>query len=124
MRKILVVDDNTTVLNTIVRQLKRQDYEVFSASSTPEALFVYRREGPIDLIVIDIVLPERKSGYQLADTLREGNPEQKILMISGYPKDVIDGYSKPVNSYPTLGKPFRMKEFREVIDRMLTETAC
>jgi DNA-binding response OmpR family regulator len=55
--KILVVDDETTLLHTVQAYLEREGYTVQTATDGRAALHAFRRFGP-DLVVLDIMLPE------------------------------------------------------------------
>jgi DNA-binding response OmpR family regulator len=56
MSKVLVVEDELTLLDTLEYNLTRQGYEVYTAADGPTALEVARRQRP-DLIVLDVMLP-------------------------------------------------------------------
>jgi len=84
MTKILAVDNNRTVLKTISRQLEHLKYDVLTATNEEEAMAVYLRERPIDLVLIDVVLSDDTSGHDLADAMLERDPAQKVLLMSGY----------------------------------------
>ena len=115
MATILVVDINRTVLATITRQLEFLEYNVLVATDEQEALAVYLRERPIDLVVIDVVLSDDVSGHKLADSLLERDPAQKVLMMSGYPPEVQAKYRTNLRSYPMVQKPLRINEVKRLI---------
>jgi CheY-like chemotaxis protein len=81
MKKILVIDDNMVVRNTIVQILESEGYEVVSAEDGRRGLFVFRSEKP-DLVVTDIIMPE-KEGIETIRDIRSEVPDAKIIAISG-----------------------------------------
>ncbi|HEX4193911.1 MAG TPA: response regulator [Stellaceae bacterium] len=81
MKKILVIDDNMVVRNTIVQILESEGYEVISAEDGRRGLFVFRSEKP-DLVVTDIIMPE-KEGIETIRDIRGEVPDAKIIAISG-----------------------------------------
>ena len=81
MKKILVIDDNMVVRNTIVQILESEGYEVISAEDGRRGLFVFRAEKP-DLVVTDIIMPE-KEGIETIRDIRGEVPDAKIIAISG-----------------------------------------
>lgn len=84
--KILVVDDQRDIVDTIRFSLEQKGYEVLSAFDGHQALELARAEQP-DLIVLDVMLP-KENGYQVARYLREDEKEgrlakrAKILMLT------------------------------------------
>jgi CheY-like chemotaxis protein len=81
MPKILVIDDNVVVRNTLVQILESEGYEVVSAEDGRRGLTVYRSEKP-DLVITDIIMPE-KEGIETIRDIRGLSPDAKIIAISG-----------------------------------------
>lgn len=78
--KILVVEDDSNLLDTLQYNLRQEGYEVVTAVDGAEALDIARREKP-NLIVLDIMLP-RLSGFEVCRILRKemSVPIMKIMM--------------------------------------------
>jgi DNA-binding response OmpR family regulator len=103
----LVVDDEPILRDTIEYNLKREGYEVLLASDGQEALDI-ARSRPLDLIVLDIMLPE-VDGLQVLRTLREGsNVPVLLLSARGEEFDRVLGLELGADDY--LAKPFAMRE--------------
>jgi CheY-like chemotaxis protein len=81
MHKILVIDDNVVVRNTIIQMLESEGYEVVSAEDGRRGLSVFRSEKP-DLVITDIIMPE-KEGIETIRDIRGEAPDTKIIAISG-----------------------------------------
>jgi CheY-like chemotaxis protein len=79
--KILVIDDNVVVRNTIVQILESEGYEVIGAEDGRRGLHAFRTEHP-DLVVTDIIMPE-KEGIETIRDIRAESPNAKIIAISG-----------------------------------------
>ncbi|TVP91755.1 GGDEF domain-containing response regulator [Alkalibacterium sp.] len=79
--KILVVDDDITMLDFVAELLKNQGYEVFITNEPSEAVD-YIRTGTIDLALIDIVMPE-KSGFDIYEEISRFNNKVPILFMTG-----------------------------------------
>jgi DNA-binding response OmpR family regulator len=108
--RILVIDDDTQMLELIGQLLEREGYEIQSAESAEDALIAVERHVP-DLIVIDAVLPGA-DGLALCRQFRR-NPKTKnqpILVITGHdsPFDVTDALSAGADDY--ILKPFALRE--------------
>ncbi len=86
MARILVIDDDAYVLDILRRMLARQHYDVLVAANGNEGLRIFRQqladERPVDLVVTDILMPE-KEGLETILELRREFPDVKIIVISG-----------------------------------------
>src|SRR2546429_8830994 len=82
---ILVVDDETFMLDLACSMLKRYGYKILAVSSAKEALNIIHTfpDEKIDLALLDIVMPEM-DGAELALHLTEMRPDISILFMSGY----------------------------------------
>jgi CheY-like chemotaxis protein len=102
---ILLVEDEPAVRSLARRVLQMSGYAVLDASNAGEAMLICQNHsGPIHLLITDVVMPQM-SGRQLAQSLSPLRPEMKIIFMSGYADDVLDG-DFPANEVPFLGKPF------------------
>jgi PAS domain S-box-containing protein len=107
---VLVVEDQDEIRDLMRRVLEEGGYEVLAARHGREALVsAQRHEGPIDLLVTDVVMPGM-SGADVASELSKARPELSVLYVSGYAdKDVANrGVRREVDSY--LPKPFTGEE--------------
>ncbi len=110
MYKILVIDDDTQMLELVSQLLEREGYEVQMAQSAVEALAMVDRHVP-DIFLIDAVMPGI-DGLALCRQLRR-NPKTKnqpILFITGHdsPYDVTDALAAGGDDY--ILKPFAVRE--------------
>jgi DNA-binding NtrC family response regulator len=82
---VLVVDDNIFVLNTLSASLRHAGYVVLTAQSASEALEIgVRHERPIQLILLDVILPGM-DGPELAEQFQRLHPESRSLFVTGLP---------------------------------------
>lgn len=103
---ILVVDDEESLRALIVRMLRAEGYVPLEATDGRDALRVVdQHEGPIDLMLIDMVMPVMDGGRLAVEVLRR-NSFQRILCMSAYaPAELADlGLQSP--EMPFLRKPF------------------
>jgi two-component system cell cycle sensor histidine kinase/response regulator CckA len=108
--RVLLVEDEDSVRNFAVRALRRQGYEVLEATTGAEALEVVKREkGRIDIVVSDVVMPEM-DGPTMLNELRKGNPELKVVFVSGYPDDRFKQSLDPGQQFAFLPKPFTLPQ--------------
>ncbi len=117
---ILVVDDEAGIRALIVKILRRERYRVLEAGSVAEAVAAAARGGPVQLLLTDVMLPDR-NGRQLAAQLLETRPGLKVVYISGFTDDdaVRAGAFPPGARF--LQKPFTlgalMGTVREALDQ-------
>jgi CheY-like chemotaxis protein len=81
MKKILVIEDNAIVRNTVMRILQSAGYEVVIANDGLRGVEAFRKEQP-DLVISDIIMPEQEGIATIRQILGE-KPGTKIIAISG-----------------------------------------
>ena len=108
MFQILVVDDDRNTRMLLKAVLEAENYSVLTASDGVEALQVLD-ENHVDLVVLDVMMPNM-DGYAFTKTLREGNDNLPILMISArqLPADKKKGFLVGTDDYMT--KPIDEEE--------------
>ncbi|MGN1188039.1 MAG: response regulator transcription factor [Lachnospiraceae bacterium] len=115
--KILIVEDEPLLSESISALLKSHDYETESAYDGEMGL-EYALLGIYDLIILDIMLP-RKNGYEVAKQLRSEKNGTPILMLTARTSidDRIEGLDCGADYY--LGKPFNNRELLACINALL-----
>ncbi len=113
---ILIVDDDSDVLNLISDLLETHGYHVIPVNNALNAIDTFRENlGKIHLVISDIVMP-LVEGNDLVKILRTINPEIKILVISGFSNADI-GEGGPIDAF--LKKPFEGTELLATIRKIL-----
>ncbi|NJR52741.1 MAG: response regulator transcription factor, partial [Leptolyngbyaceae cyanobacterium CSU_1_3] len=119
MKKILVVDDDTTLRTALIRYLEKRGYLVRDAASGIEGLASFEHDQP-DLIVSDVLMPEM-DGYEFCRRLRATRSGQLIPFIflssKGEVEDRVQGHSIGADDY--LIKPFEPRELLAKIEAQL-----
>ncbi|MFH1862757.1 MAG: sigma-54 dependent transcriptional regulator [bacterium] len=82
MDKILIVDDESNIRNSLRSVLSDEGYSCFSAANGVEALRTLQTEG-VDLIITDLIMPEM-DGLQLLEAVRKYNRDVRIIMLTAY----------------------------------------
>ena len=108
MFRILVVDDDKHTRFFIREALELENYVVFCAKDSEEALSIYEKEY-IDLMIVDIMMPGM-DGYELTRQLRLTNKDLLVLMISAkqLPEDRKKGFKAGIDDY--MSKPIDAEE--------------
>ena len=81
MARILVIDDDDRIRGMVLEMLSESGHEVGEASNGQEGLDQFR-QTPTDLVITDILMPE-KDGLEIIQILKKENPEVKIIAVSG-----------------------------------------
>jgi DNA-binding response OmpR family regulator len=114
--KILIVEDDRNLLDTLKYNLRKEGYEVVTAVDGAEALDICRKEKP-DLIILDIMLP-KISGFEVCRIVRK-EMIVPILMLTAKAEetDKIVGLEIGADDYMT--KPFSLRELLARVRAML-----
>jgi two-component system cell cycle response regulator len=116
--KILLVDDDPTILSTLTRFLTGQGYAVAAAASGKEALAALQQED-IPLAILDLMLLDA-SGLELLAHVRENSPDTEVILFTGL--GALDSAIQALRlgAYDYLVKSeLRLPELQSVVDRAL-----
>lgn len=120
MKKILLIDDDPALRSAVAQSLARSGYQVVEAGNGAEGLSIYRAD-PADLIITDIVMPE-KEGLETIMELRKEFPSVKVIAISGGGRNRPGDYlpvAKRLGANRALAKPFSRSELLAVVRELL-----
>lgn len=119
-KKILVIDDEKLVVESLKKLLKREGYEVNIAKNGAEAM-ARIKESDFDLIVSDIRMPDI-NGIEIVKKIREylkqnGKSPVPEILITGYASEENMEEAEKLNVADYIHKPFNIKDFLDVIKR-------
>ena len=117
-RKILVVDDQPILRETLKNFLSRQNYSVLLAGNAEEALKILSK-AKVDVMLVDQVMPGM-SGTELLAIVREDYPETIRIILTGHAtlNDAIDAINKgEVHRFFT--KPCKIEELVQTIEELI-----
>ncbi len=120
INRILVVDDEEQMRSKLRLMLESEGYEITEAPDGNIALWLYK-EKPSDLIVLDIIMPE-KEGLETITELKREFPDVKILAISGGGTGDAGQYlslAKTMGADSILAKPFEKEELLKAVKEIL-----
>jgi DNA-binding NtrC family response regulator len=117
-KKILIVDDEESILYLLQQMLRKQNYIILSANSYEKAkMLVKEYDGLIDLLITDIYLSNNFNGIGLHNEIETYYPLIKTLYISG-DINALDNF-KEIHSEDLLIKPFDVEKFNKKIQELL-----
>lgn len=116
MKKVLIAEDEASIREFIVINLKRSGYDVVEAENGEEAINKYEEEnGNIDVAVLDIMMP-LKDGLEVCKYLRAKSSKIGIIMLTAKTQemDKVTGFLVGADDYVT--KPFSPSELMARVD--------
>jgi two-component system, cell cycle sensor histidine kinase and response regulator CckA len=123
-KTVLLVEDGAELREVARRILADAGYHVLAAASGPEALDIARNhEGPIDLLITDIVMPEML-GPEVAERMQAIKPAAAVLYMSGYAWPLLAAQGRLAPDTVLLEKPFSVAELLERAGQALSRTTA
>ncbi len=122
LQRILVVEDNDDVRRTLLTMLRKEGYNVQAAGTGREALSMLD-DGAFrpQLLIADVVLPDRITGREVAEAVMVRVPECRVLFMSGYAENVLVHGGRVDDGMVLLHKPFSKSDLvahiRDLMDR-------
>lgn len=115
--RVLVVDDDPGVRDSLSEFLVTLDFQVVTAEDGEDALNHYQR-GDFEIIMADLIMP-KVDGMELLRRIREVDEEVIFLMITGHPSigSAVDAINKGAEDYIT--KPFYLEDVKLRIEKAL-----
>lgn len=113
--RVLVVDDEATILLALEFLMKKAGYDVRTARDGEEALAEMQKARP-DLVLLDVMMPKR-NGFDVCEIIR-ANPEWKevrVIMLTAKGRDIEREKGLAVGADDYITKPFST---REVVERV------
>ena len=110
MRTVLVAEDESSIRDFIVINLKIAGFDVIEASDGAEAIALYEKNiESIDIALLDIMMPEA-DGYEVCKHIREKNANVGIVFLTAktQEQDIIGGFRNGADDY--VSKPFSPSE--------------
>jgi PAS domain S-box-containing protein len=118
---VLVLEDEDMLRGIVREMLESAGYRVLDYGSAGEAMHLFERRGEaIHLLLTDVVMP-RMSGREIAERLRQLQPNLRVLYMSGYSPQMVDAHGVLEPGTDFIAKPFTveaiLRHVREALDR-------
>ena len=124
MTRILLVDDDSIVLDTLCQILEGAGYEVQAAGGGAKGLQFYQAQ-PCEVVITDVIMPEM-DGIEFIQRLREIDPLVKVIAISGGSgKGYFENLEaiRKLSPVAILPKPFAKATLLSLIEKCLDEAS-
>ena len=124
MRKILVAEDEQSIREFVVINLKRAGYDTVEAASGDEAMRLYEQShGDFDMAILDIMMPGSMDGLAVCKELRRRSGTIGIIMLTAKTQemDKVTGLMMGADDYVT--KPFSPSELLARVDAVYRRVA-
>lgn len=120
MASVLIIDDDVQMLWLMRKMLEQDGHNVISAPDGEKGMKFYR-DSPVDLVITDMIMPN-KSGINMISDLLDEFPEAKVIAISGGGAIEPDRYlhlAESLGAQKTLKKPFTMNALLQTVNQVL-----
>lgn len=122
---VLLVEDEPSLLALGRSVLERFGYTVLDADTGARALEVWREHGQgIALVVTDIIMPDRMTGLELAQQLKQMCPGLPVIFTSGYSAEIVGKDHGLVEGVNFLQKPYHILNLARAVRRALDRVAA
>ncbi len=121
--RILLVEDEPSVLDLACKILKQNGYQVFTAASMKKAERVFTAQaGNFDMLFSDTILPDG-TGLDLIERFTRLKPQLRVLLSSGYTSDKVQTAIEQSKQYPFIPKPYGINELLYKIHEVIEKKA-
>lgn len=121
--KILLMDDEETILNAVGEMLEFYGYRVILTTDGVEAIEQYKHAKvlgePFDAMIMDLTVPGGMGGQEAIAHLRDFDPKVKAIVSSGYANDPIMSDYERYGFVGVVSKPYKIDELNEVLQRVI-----
>lgn len=125
MKRILVIDDDVQVRGMLRAVLQEAGYEILEAEDGNKGLRLFR-DNEVDLIITDIIMPDKEGLETIMDLKRESS-DVRIIAISGGARVGPFSYltlAEKFGAHRVFSKPLPMQELLKAIEELLQRKDC
>src|SRR5712672_4480730 len=124
MSKVLLVDDDLTMVQMVAELLRHEGHEVFPYTNGIAALAALAEHSP-ELVITDLYFDKtRAHGLEILEKARELNPPAVVIVITGFGSIETAVEAMKIGAFDYLEKPFKVDELRLCVQRALSYNAA
>ena len=120
-KTILIVDDDLSIISIFEFILQQAGYQVLVAERGAACLDIINSATPIDLIFLDIKIPDM-SGIEIYKEIKKVRPYSLVIMMTGYTANELLKEAFELGAYGVIFKPFDMEEVLSLIEKLFKMT--
>ena len=121
--KVLIIDDDEDVLNTIAPMLKSIGYTTSLVKDNSEAISIFKKAmkkgSPFNAVILDLTIPGELSSKMTLIKLREIDKNIKVIVSSGYSNDPIMSKYKEYGFDNVIAKPYKIDKLNKILHKIL-----
>lgn len=117
---VLVVEDNPEVRAFVTSAVEELGYTALQAESAEAAGDILKAHPEVSILLTDVVMPG-PSGVQLADAMTKRHPGLRVLLMSGYAREIVERAAPGHEDIRLLAKPFTIQQLAEALRDALNE---
>ncbi len=111
--KVLIVDDEEELVETLVARLRRRQFTPVGATNGPEALEILSSET-FDVVLVDVKMPGM-SGLELLKEIKARSPHQQVVMLTGHGSAQHAEEGLQLGAFAYLMKPVKLPVLIEIL---------
>ncbi|MCX7927146.1 MAG: response regulator [Candidatus Omnitrophica bacterium] len=116
--RILVVDDEPAIRDSLRMFLEQKDFACFTAENGEAALSLLSQDNFINLLITDLKMP-KVGGLDLLKEVKRHNPFVEVIVLTGYPTVETAVQALKIGAYDYITKPFNLFELLSIVERCL-----
>ncbi len=124
-RRILLMDDEQMILDIVSRMLTHLGYDVKTCKNGSEAIAAFtkaKNQGePFDVVLMDLVIPNGVGGQDAVHTLRQIDPNARVVASSGHLDHAVMKEHKKFGFVAALEKPYKLERLQQVIQLVIEQ---
>ena len=117
MKKILIVDDETGIVEEVKAYFEEEGYEVSTADTGKQGLEMLEKTRP-DILLLDVKLPDM-SGLHILKICKAQYPATRVIVNTGYVDQAAIDEAERLGRDAFLQKPFNLERLQEEITKLL-----
>jgi DNA-binding NtrC family response regulator len=118
MKKILIVDDESGIVEEVKSYFEEEGFEVYTADTGKQGLELLEQVKP-DILLLDVKLPDM-SGLNILKISKQNYPHIKVIVNTGYVDQVAIDEADRLGRDVFLQKPFNLERLHEEIQKLLS----
>ena len=115
-KRLLIVDDEADVCESIGNFLKRRDYDITIAVGGGEAIDILKKDT-FPVVLLDLKMP-LVDGWTVLKETKADHPETKFLVVTGLDEAGVEEKCKEAGAYDFIIKPIRVKAIYEMLEKL------